>query len=444
MTTLIEKTDAFATQYEMISSQAAPEWLAARRAAAWTTFEENGFPTPKTEGWQFTDLRPITQGQFSLPSPEAGEAIDADMVARFAIPDLDAHQLVFVDGIFIPALSTIGDLPTGVVICSLGEAITSHADLVEPHLDHYAEAEWDAFTALNTAMMSDGAFVHVADDAKADKPILLTFISTGGEPIISHPRVLIVIADRARAEVIENHITLADGAYFTNAVTEIAVGEEAEAHHYFIEDDSEQAYNVSTLAIYQQARSDFRSHTILLGGKLVRNNCHPILDGEKIHSMLNGLYLPDGSRHMDNAMYVHHKKPGCDSRQYYTGIMRDKASAVFSGRIKVERPAQQTDAVQESRNLLLSDDASIHSQPQLEIFADDVKCTHGATIGQLDDDQLFYLESRGIPRETAQSILVYAFAAESIDRMDQPEVADYLGQKMIEHLRLGAAESIVA
>jgi len=238
------------------------------------------------------------------------------------------------------------------------------------------------------------------------------------------------------ADLLEHHVGLGQNLYLTNAVTEVVLSEQASGSHYFIERDSNEAYNVSTLRMQQHESSSFESHTVLLGGKLVRNNVHPVFVGENAHGLLNGLYTPAGKRHMDNHMRVHHTVANCSSRQYYTGVLRDQGSGAFIGRIVCDRAAQKTDSEQSSRGLLLTDDAYLHSRPQLEIFADDVVCTHGATIGELDEQGLFYLKSRGLPHEVAQGLMIYSFAADALDRMQLEPVRAAMSRLLLRQLKL--------
>lgn len=436
MTQVMETNSGLLGQVEALQTSDAPAWLTELRRCGREHFESVGLPHTKMEEWQQTNVAPIGKTAWQLPEP--GATVDQAALDAFAVPGLDAYSLVFVDGQFDSALSEVGNTPDSVLIGSLAEALSSGGGALQAHLGQHARPDSEPFVALNTAYLDDGAVVRVPDGVKLDRPVHLLFVSRDTDhPTMTHPRVLVIVGDGSEAHVIEHHVALGDKPYFTNAVTEFIVGAKAKASHYFIERDAPTAYNVSTLQIHQDTESDFHSHTVLLGGKLVRNNVNPTLAGEHVHSLLNGLYVPDGDRHMDNHMYVHHTHPNCDSRQYYTGVLRDKASGVFIGRIKVDRPAQKTDAVQSSQNLLLSDDAHAHNRPQLEIFADDVKCTHGSTTGEIDEQSVFYLRSRGVPEHVARGILVYAFANEAIDRMELEPVRQYLARLMIHHLGLG-------
>jgi len=432
MTQMAETTTSLIDQRP--SDHGVSDWLASLRQVGAATFHEFGLPGPREEAWRQTNLKPLRETDFTLATGSATP--DATLLKAYDIPGLDGPKLVFVDGAFNAEHSRI-EQASGVQIRCLSDALANDDQTLQKYMAQYAKADADVFTALNTAYLSDGAYVHVSAKHNVAQPVHLLFVSTRSDtPTMSHPRVLIVVEQGAKATVVEQHVGPDDNVYFTNAVTEVVVGDEADATHYFIEQDGNQAINVSTLQIHQGANSMFASHTLLLGGGLVRNNVRPTLAGADSFSLLNGLYLPDGNRLLDNHMHVHHQQPNCESRQYYTGILRDRGKGVFVGRILVDRPAQKTDAVQESKNLLLSPDAHAHNQPQLEIFADDVKCTHGSTTGELDEKAVFYLRARGIPEPVARGLMIYAFAAETLERMKLEPVRHWLGRLLVKELGL--------
>jgi Fe-S cluster assembly protein SufD len=266
--------------------------------------------------------------------------------------------------------------------------------------------------------MKDGAFVCIPKGAVIEEPIYILFVSSGtSSPTITHPRNLVILEDNSQATIIEDYISLADDVYFSNSVTEVVAGQNSVLNHYMIERESKRAFNVSTIRFQQSRSSSVTLHSALLGGALVRNNVHPVMVGEGSQCVINGLFMPTGRQHMDNYMRVEHASPHCDSRQLYKGILDGRSHGVFHGRIIVHKNAQKTDAKQTNKNLLLSDEAQIDTKPQLEIYADDVKCTHGATIGQLDQNAIFYLRSRGVDEETSRALLLLAFASESLERM---------------------------
>jgi Fe-S cluster assembly protein SufD len=407
-----------------------PTWLRSLREGAFAHFCEIGFPTTKDEEWRFTNLSAISQTQFQL-ARDAYEPIVATTLQPVLVPGA-ACRLVFVNGRFISALSDLESLPAGVKVSSLADEIAKNSNAVEPHLSRYPNVERDAFGALNTAFFEDGAFVYLPRRTVLEAPISLLFISVpGGEPSMAHPRNLIIAEENSQASIVEDYISLGDGVFFSNVVTELIAGDNAVISHYLIEREDIRALNVSTLFTLQGRSSYVASHSVLVGGALVRNNVHPVLAGEGAECLINGLFIGKGRQHLDNYMLVEHASPHGSSRQFYNGILDDHAHGVFHGRIIVHKNAQKTDAKQTNRNLLLSDNAQIDTKPQLEIYADDVKCTHGATIGQVEEEALFYLRSRGIDEASARGLLLYAFASECLDRMSCAPVREYL-QKQVQ------------
>ena len=407
-----------------------PDWLRALRQRAAAQFAEHGLPTTKHEEWRFTNVRPIAQATFA-PAEDAPANVSSGDVARFDFADLDASLLVFVNGQYADHLS---DPPTGVTVVPLSQAIESHADIVRPQLQRIAERDIDGFARLNTAALEDGVFIHVTREQTVDRPIRLLHIASPGKPFMTHPRNVIVAEAGAEVTVIERYVSLGEGVYFTNAVTQIDAGDNAHVAHYLLEQESMQAFNVNTLHIRQGRDTQVESHSVLLGGALVRNNVWPLLNGPGGDCVINGLYIGNDAQHLDNFMHVEHAKPHCESRQFYKGILDDKSHGVFRGRIVVHNEAQKTDAKQTNANLLLSDSAEIDTKPKLEIYADDVKCTHGATIGQIDEDAIFYLRSRGIHKDDARAMMVFAFAGESLDRMSVTPIRDALTRELVRQL----------
>jgi Fe-S cluster assembly protein SufD len=408
-------------------------WLRKLREDAFARFCETGFPTTHDEDWRFTNVSAIARTQFSLAKEKRNQLAKSEL-KPWTIEGT-AAQLVFVDGRFVPELSVIGGLPAGVEVLGLREVIERKPEEIEPLLGHYLDTQRDAFSALNTAFLEDGGFVRVRRGKVLEGPVHLLFVSTGSQaPTMSHPRNLLVFEDESQGTVIEEYVSLGDGTVLSNSATELIAGENATVAHYMIEREQREAFNVSTLRIQQGRSANVASHSLLLGGGLVRNNVHPVLAGEGSECLINGLFVGDGRQHLDNYMHVEHASPHCGSRQFYNGILDGHAHGVFHGRIVVHKDAQKTDAKQTNRNLLLSDDAQIDTKPQLEIYADDVKCTHGATIGQIEENALFYLQSRGIDEVSARRLLLLAFASECLDRM-QPGVARDHAERLIrEHL----------
>ena len=389
-------------------------WIREMRRAALDRFTALGFPTPKHEEWKYTNVAPIARGRFERADPARG-GLPAERLAPFTFGEQGGTRLVFVNGRYAPALSA---LPAGTTAGSLADVLAAEPTALEPHLARYATYQDHAFVALNTACMEDGAFVSVPAGTVVPEPIQLLFVSTAnGTATVSHPRNLIVMGDGSRAMIVENYVGLGPASYFTNAVTEIVIGENAVLTHDKLVEESDAAFHVST-AQAQLARSAvFTSRTITLSGALVRNDTNAVLAGDGADCTLDGLYLLDGHQHADNHTRIDHEKPHCSSRELYKGILAGRAKGVFNGKIYVHPDAQKTDAKQTNKNLLLSEHAVINTKPQLEIHADDVKCAHGSTIGRLDEDAIFYLRSRGLGLEAARGLLTQAFASEVVDRV---------------------------
>jgi Fe-S cluster assembly protein SufD len=432
--------DTFAALLQRTAETAARPWLRALREEAFARFSELGFPTVHDEDWRFTSVAPIADTSFALACHER-QTLSARALKPFRMGGVGA-QLVFVNGRYARELSLLGSLPNGVLAGSLAQAIAQRPEMVELHLARCENFRADAFTALNTAFIEDGAFVFVPRGTIVEHPISFLFVSTGdGEPQMVHPRNLIIVDENSQAAVVEQYISLSSVPFFSNVVTELVAGDSAVVSHYMIEREDEQAYNISTLGIRQGRSANVASHSVLLGGALVRNNVHPVLAGEGGDCLINGLFIGRGRQHMDNYMKVEHASPHCGSRQFYNGILDDHARGVFHGRIIVHKDAQKTDAKQTNRNLLLSDDAQIDTKPQLEIYADDVKCTHGATIGQISEESLFYLRSRGLEEKSARALLLFAFASESLERMKPGPVREFLEKIVPQWLPQGGTGS---
>ena len=420
------------TEFEKGAAGRSLPWLHRLREDAFARFCETGFPTTRDEDWRFTNVAAIARTAFR---PASARKLSRGDTAAWRLEDM-AASLVFVDGKLDRDLSRLDRLPKGVTAAGLREQIAEHPEEVEKHLARYADIERDAFVALNTAFLGDGAYVRIARGVVLEAPIYLLYLSTeDSAPAMTHPRNLIVAEDQSQIAVIEDYASVGCAStVFSNAVTELIAGENTVAQHYLIEREHLKAFNVSTLRIQQGRNANVASHSVLLGGGLVRNNVHPVLAGEGGECLINGLFLGTGSQHLDNYMHVEHASPHCGSRQFYNGILDGQAHGVFHGRIVVHKDAQKTDAKQTNRNLLLSDDAQIDTKPQLEIYADDVKCTHGATIGQIEENALFYLRSRGVSEAEARKLLLLAFAEECVERMHCEAARAYIERLVKEHL----------
>jgi Fe-S cluster assembly protein SufD len=404
-------------QFENDIAQNGHTWTQPLRKAAIARFAELGFPTTGDEEWKYTNVAPIARMPFH-PAKRMASKLASEVLAAATIPGLVCVQAVFVNGHYAPELSTLRALPQGVEVGSLAQIVSSRPSWLEAHLARYADFEEAAFVALNTAFMQDGACVFVPRGVVVDVPIHLVFISLPqGEAMVSHPRNLLVLEESAQARVIESYLGPGDEVYLTNAVTELILGQDAIVEHCKLEWESQGAYHVATLQIQQERSSNCVSHVMAVGGALVRHDINVVLHGEGGENTLNGLFMATDQQHIDNHTRIDHIRPHCTSRELYKGILDGKGRGVFNGKIVVHKDAQQTDAMQTNKNLLLSADASIDTKPQLEIFNNDVKCSHGSTIGRLDEQSLFYLRTRGLDEDAARSLLTYAFASELVKRV---------------------------
>ena len=389
----------------------APTWLKDLREGGIARFHDLGFPNMKQEAWRHTSVAPIAEGSFELAKPPA-RIPQLDDIRPFLLFET-GYRLVFVDGFFQPSLST----PFFDDIQSLTHVVTHRQDLVRQHLGKYAATQDRPYSALNTAFVSDGAFVHVPAKATVAEPIQLLFLASG-KPVVTHPRNLVVIEREARASIVETYASLSHGPYWTNSVTEVVVGEAGRVDYHRVQRESARAYHVATTQTHQSRDSTVNLHSVAFGAKLARHDIGSVMAGPGGTLILNGLYLLAGDQHADHHTTIDHAADHCASHEYFNGVLDDKSRGVFTGRIIVRPGAQKTDSKQTNNNLLLSADAHADSQPQLEIYADDVKCTHGSTVGPLDPRALFYLRSRGLGEREARRLLTYGFAAEILGRME--------------------------
>jgi Fe-S cluster assembly protein SufD len=425
--TATDATRRYVAEFEAFAANGAgkaPQWLRELRAAAIARFAELGFPTTRQEDWRFTSVAPIAETPFALPARRSGPA--TKKVGLWLLPVASACRLVFVNGRFSAPLSSVEGLPRGVRAASLAAALDAEPELVQRHLVRAGDAD-TAFGALNTAFIRDGAFVHVAAGVELDAPLQLLFLTApGAKPMVSHPRNLVVVERGARASVIEGYAALQDGVYWTNAVTQVHVGEGAHLELVRCQREAAGAYHVAITTTRQERNSVLRLHPMVLGAALARHDITSVLDGPGAELVLNGLYLLGGRQHADHHTVIDHAKPDCQSHEFFNGVLDGGARGVFNGRIIVRPGAQRTDSKQTNHNLVLSEQARADSQPQLEIYADDVKCTHGATLGPLDPKALFYLQSRGLSLAEARSLLTYGFGAEILGRVRHAGVRDAL------------------
>lgn len=390
-------------------------WLASWRETALEHFFASGLPTQRDEDWKYTSIAPIERARFKL-AIAPGEGVNAAEVEALALPG--AHLLVFVDGHYVPALSRTQQLPSEVSVASVADLLARQPERIEAWLGGQ-EAYASAFAALNAACMTDGAFVEVPAGFILDAPIQLLFVTRSGELAIHSRNRLLAGAD-SRVTVIEHHVALGTPSGLNNVVTDIALGPGARLSHHKLQQESARGFHVAAIGAHLERGSHFVSGAFAFGGALARADIGASLDGIHAECVLDGLYLADGRQHIDHHTCIDHAKPGGTSRELYKGVLAGSGRAVFNGKVIVRPDAQRTDAAQTNRNLLLSAHAEIDTKPQLEIWADDVKCSHAATVGQLDADQIFYLRARGVDDAVARSLLTYAFAAEMVERVAEP------------------------
>jgi Fe-S cluster assembly protein SufD len=403
-------------------------WMTAARQSAFERFEEHGFPTKREEEWKYTDVAAIGKRTSLAPDNIPPDPSSEAALFAWTLAQENTHLLVFVNGHFSSELSAVGELPSGARLESLAVLLDTNADLPQTLFDE--QHEHTIFAALNTALTTDGTVLQLAPGVVLEKPVYLLFVASGRGTAI-YPRNIFILGEGAHATVIEHYFGMLEAHNFTNAVTQISLGTGSGLQHCKLAQEGKDAFHVAGIHAEQAAGSSFTSHSFALGGRLARNDITSRLNGTDCHCTFDGLYLLDGRQHADHHTRIDHLAPSCTSREYYRGILDGESHGVFNGKVVVHPHAVKTDAHQSNRNLLLSRQAEIDTKPQLEIFADDVRCTHGATVGQLDDDSLFYLRSRGIDADSARSLLIYGFANDIIGRVEVPEM-----RTRIEHLVL--------
>lgn len=419
--TKISLKDKLIGQYELTKPSFVAD--AAIREMAINAFAEQGLPGRKHEGYKYLNFELILKGDYSFShSPSlAVQQIQSLYLLK------DAYVAVFVNGQFNSNWSKLNDLPKGLTICSLTEAFEKHKTIVEQHYAKHADVNADNFIALNTALANDGCFVHVTKGTIIEKPIHLLYISSATENLILNTRNLVVVEENAQVKIVESfEVKDLTSKVVTNASSEIVVMSNAIVDHYKVQNESEQSVLINTTQVYQEKQSVFSTVNFTLNGGVVRNNLNIVLGGEYIESHLNGLYLTKNNQQVDNHTLVDHRMPNCNSNELYKGIIDDKSVATFNGKIYVRKDAQKTNAFQSNKNILLSDDGTINTKPQLEIYADDVKCSHGTSTGKLDEDQVFYLRARGLSEASAKKLLMHAFASEVVSTVKIDELRNYL------------------
>ena len=410
---IVTETTSYQEHFEQVGQQFAVsqnQWLTDLRADAFRRFNLLGFPTTKLEDWRFTNISAIAKTAFAT-APETHSADAADLISQASLGN-GVYRLAFINGCFTPELSDTDELPVGVSVTSLASDIETIPNVISQHIGSCFRTEPTPFSLLNTALFRDGASVRIDDGTKLDKAIHLIFLTIGGgdQPVASFPRNLITVGKQSEVRVVETHVGAPGQTYLTNGVTEWFLGENAQVDHYKLQSDSIAAYHVASTHVVQSASSRYSNHYFAFGGALSRNEINCFHIGENVETILNGLYMISGNQLADCRTRIDHAMPHCESHEMYKGILDNHARGVFNGKIHVHPDAQKTDAKQSNQALLLSDDAVIDTKPELEIYADDVRCTHGATVGELDTASMFYLRSRGIPESLARKILIFAFA----------------------------------
>jgi Fe-S cluster assembly protein SufD len=391
------------------------------RTTAIKNFENKGFPTKKEESWKYTSLSAILKNDFSV-FPKTDGAIQYSEVKKYFLHEIDTYKVVFVDGVFSSHLSSTTH--EGIDVCLMSSALNKpkYKMVIDTYFNQIASKD-ESLTSLNTAFANEGAYINIPKSKVADKPIEIMYFSTGNETaLLVQPRNLVIVGENSHVQIIERHQSLNNNPVLTNSVTEIYAQKRAIVDYYKIQNDNLEANLIDNTYVSQKQESHVSVHTFSFGGNLTRNNLNFYHFGERLTSTLNGITIIGDKQHVDHYTLVNHASPNCESFQDYKGIFSDRSTGVFNGKVYVEKEAQKTNAFQKSNNILLSDKASINAKPQLEIFADDVKCSHGCTIGQLDETALFYMQQRGIPQKEAKALLMYAFSNAVIENIKIPEI----------------------
>ncbi len=395
------------------------------RKDAISNFSKLEFPTTRNEEWKYTSISPLLKHTF-VPA-EKKEHLDASWVKQFLFNELEHSLLVFVNGFYSEELSDIKELPKGVIAGSIADAINDHPEIIQKHFSRYADYREQIFTALSTAYTKDGAFVYIPDGKIVEDPIHILYLSlTGNEKILSQPRNLFVAGKHSQVSIIEHYASLDEGIYFTNTVTEVFADENAVLDHIKVQNENKNAFHIARMEVDQERNSSFSSNMISFGAGLSRNDFNTRFNDTGSECQLNGLFMIDGEQLFDVHTMIDHAKPYCSSHEHYKGILDGGSRGVFNGKVMVRPDAQKTNAFQENNNIIISDRALVNTKPQLEIFADDVKCSHGATIGQIEDEALFYLKSRGIGDKAARGMLIHAFASDVVNSIKVEAIRNYL------------------
>lgn len=439
MTEVIEFADKLRSSFETIKHQlpgAHEAWIRVLRNNAMNQVVRQGMPTTRYEAWKYTDVHKYLNRLVASSPESVATEVSLEALAAFKLDDLDCHRIVLVDGKVSQALSSLEAIPAGLRIESMARMLVEEPDVIEPYL--YDQHLAGSFTELNSAMMGDGVYINVPDGMVVEQPIHLLFLSTEGGESSHHVRNMMVIGEYAQATVIEHFGALGESRALINVATDIDQHAGGRMEHYILQVSGLNEVNIGSVRVHQHRDCYYHSHSVAFGAALSRRDIHVEMNGEGGECALNGLYLVGGRQHVDHHTRIDHLRPNCRSRESYKGVVDGRARAVFNGKVVVHEGADGTDSAQSNGNLLLSDKAEVDTKPDLEIFADDVKCAHGATVGQLDMNQLFYLRSRGLSEAEARNVLMFAFADEVLAAIKVPQVRKYLEQIALEKLPQGA------
>jgi Fe-S cluster assembly protein SufD len=440
VTQILKEENQYQTAFRQLQQRTEPNnpaWFERLRESAMDRFEQLGFPSVKEEEWKYTNVAPISRLPFKPAAIDTNALMTSAELARFGYPETQGSKLVFRNGILRHDLSSLANLPMGVIAIDLAEAIADakYGELIREQLARAADYNANAFTALNTAFISSGAFILIRKGTELDAPLHLNFIDDSADlNSVNFPRVLIVAEENSRATLIETYASAKDTSYFTNAVVEIVLKDGARLEHYKVQRESPDAYHVATTSADLGANSSYDSTTITFGGRLSRHDIHVTMANEGAECWVDGLYVVSSDQHTDTHSVIDHQQAHCTSHQLYKGILDGQSRAVFNGKIFVRHGAQKTDAMQTNKNLLLSDEARVDTKPQLEILADDVKCAHGAAVGQIEEEELFYLETRGIHHDLARNLLTYGFAEEVIGKIKLDSIRAQLDEAVLNRI----------
>jgi Fe-S cluster assembly protein SufD len=425
-------------QFENNFSGGSQSPLNSIRHSAIEYFGKHGFPTTKDEEWRFTNISPITRGLFAPILHSTITDANRKKLDSILLHGFREHRLVFINGYYADEFSEISTNSNEVIIGNLREILESNPDLIKKYISKHSANQESAFTSLNTSFINDGAAIIIPDNTVIQEPFYIVYLSTNVDsPFVSYPRSLIIVGKNCQISIVEHYTSLSENIYFTNAVTEIEAADNSVITHTKLQTESTKSFHIHSTFFHQDRGSNVTSNTVMIGGAIARNNITSVLDGENIECTLNGLSLATGEQLIDNHTTIDHTKPNCRSHELYKAILDGNSRGVFNGKIYVKKDAQKTDAKQTNKTLLLSDQATMNTKPQLEIFADDVKCTHGATVGYLDSDSIFYLRSRGIDEAVARDILTYAFANDVINRISIESIREYTNRILYTRLKQG-------